>query len=551
MVGGSGGTIDHSGGTGDGPGGMHGPGDALLRWASMDTPQHAKEPFFAGLPDGPVELPSGWLDPDGPLVCPFYGPNHPARRDEESKEAFNEHIARAAFGREMIEMLTKRQGRVIFRGDWWLLGRLWHAIITAGASDEIHTAAFDSLATDHEKMLRSGVQAHLEAVNLVNLRLEHARLRSAHLEHARLGGSHLEHANLSDAHLEHADLCESNLQHAILMEAQLVHADLSYCKLQHAQLVGANMNHANLMEAHFEHAGLNGVVLNNAALGGAFLDDAYLENASLHHAWLEWANLDRACLRGAQGLLFNENAVQRLDIEGNAPDPWSTLRRTYTGPMFFVHLLLLVAFLLPYAARVLTLTTTARGYEALRESLDAGEGVPPGGEVVRAWLAHFDASHTQTHAAWVLLGGTHAWWWAMVPTALAILCYNVLRGHLTLTIGVLRDQADRVERTPTLVEYYGHCHPLAGDDAGVRRIPAVWWRRAKDLWTRKPFLRGGVLYERLEINRWKHKDLLNPLPIIGPWYLHQLARVLFWISIASVALHVGWWLWDTTVPMPN
>jgi hypothetical protein len=147
----------------------------------------------------------------------------------------------------------------------------------------------------------------------------------------------------------------------------------------------------------------------------------------------------------------------------------------------------------------------------------------------------------------VLLGGTHGWWWAMVPTALAILAYNVLRGYLTLTIGVLRDQADRVERTPTLEEYYGPCHPLAGEDAGWRRLVPVWQQRAGE------WCAANEDDEKCKYPwrwRWEHRALLNPLQVIGPWHLHQVARILFWISIVSVALHVGSWLWTTTVPVP-
>ncbi|OAB58723.1 hypothetical protein AY599_06255 [Leptolyngbya valderiana BDU 20041] len=523
-----------------------------------DTPAD-KPPFVAGLPDGPLDRPSDFPDYDGPLVCPFYGPDHPARRNEESKKAFNEEVARVAFGDEAIDRYMGLQGRDAFCGDWWFLAGLrWGSgrLITLSAEQWQSELAIHAIAWN-STFLGAGVVRHLERVNLKTLDLRHAMLERAHLEyavldHARLGHAHMNHAHLThahmlDTHLEAAQLFGADLSHAHLGHAHLTGTLLACSQMEHSYLSRADATHANfrgavlasarIASAKMQHADLTSATLNNADLRGTDFSHAKLSAVSLAGSSIYAANFDNANLRWSRAMLFDDNAVQRLDIEGNAPDPWSTLRRTYTGPMFFVHLLLLVAFLLPYAAKVLTLTTTARGYEALRQSLEAGEGVPPGADVVRAWLVHFDASHTDTHAWWVLLGGTHAWWWALVPTALAILCYNVLRGHLTLTIGVLRDQADRVERTPTLVEYYGACHPLAGKDAGVRRIPAVWWRGFKE-WRRGE-------------HRWNNKGRLNPLPIIGPWRLHQLARVLFWISIASVILHVGSWLLTTTVPVPK
>ncbi|MCW5757754.1 MAG: pentapeptide repeat-containing protein [Phycisphaeraceae bacterium] len=485
----------------------------------MDTPPTPPtppvpptRPFSAGLPDGPLERPSDYPDYDGPLVCPFYGPDHPARRDEESKEAFNEAVARLAFGDLWLDSIINAQNPdgslEDFRGDWWALAMLHVALYWAKLDEHSDTnpERLETWSSLVGSLSIIYVPIHLENANLAGTRLQFCNFELVHMEQAWLHGTHLEHAYFQHAHLRRTRFGK----------AYLNHADLRYANMQGSTLHRANLEYADLRKAR--------------------LNSASLVRSNLAHANLHDADLDHAKVRNAHGVRFNDTKVERLDIEGNAPDPWSTLRRTYTGPMFFVHLLLLVAFVLPYAAKVLTLTMTARGYDALRASLEAGDGAPPGGEVVRAWLDNFDATHTQTHALWVLLGGTHAWWPLMVGTAVVILLYNILRGHLTLTVGVLRDQADRVHRTPTLEEYYGACHPLAGKDAGWHRVTAVWWRRCKQ-W-------------RNSERRWKNRGTLNPLPVIGPWHLHRFASWLFWISIASVALHAGWWLWDTTVPVP-
>ena len=478
----------------------------------MDEPTpSSKPPFVAGLPDAPLQRPSDFPGYDGPLVCPFYGPDHPARRDEESKEAFNEDVARVAFGEVSMAGLLEIQSwrppyAREFAGDYWLLSVLSWVVSNAQKGDP---EGVDSYRFEDFRFIKHGlrdvdVMVHLEGAQLERTRLQHIDLEGAHCQHAELRGAALEHAKLSFAHLDGAN-CEA---------ARLNHAILFLVTLEKAILSGTEMRHAVLMRAR---------------LAGAVLEGATLDNANV---------------RLASGLLFDDTAVQRLDIEGNAPDPWSTLRRTYTGPMFFVHLLLLVGFLLPYTAKVLTLTMTARGYDALRRSLEAAEGVPAGAEVVRGWLDRFDASHSQVSAWKVLLGWTHDWWWLMGPTAVCIILYNFSRGYLTLNVGVLRDQTDRVERTPTIEEYYGPCHPLALEDAGWRRIPAVWRDRVRD-WI------GADEHTTAMRWRWRNRALLWPWKAIGLYRLHLIARVLFWISIASVILHVGSWLLTTTVPVPK
>lgn len=340
----------------------------------------------------------------------------------------------------------------------------------------------------------------------------------AHLEHAHLGRFHLNYARLDVAHLEHAHLSFVNMEHASLWRAHL----------EHAKLVQANLKRANLKHAHFEHS--------------------ILREACLEHAHLQEANLDHANVRWATGILFSDNPVTRLDIEGAAPDPWSVLRRIYTGPMYFVHLLLVVGFLLPYAAKVLALTTTARAVDALRTTMKSGETLPKWGQDASTWIAQFDATHIETPALWVLLGGTKGMWWIFVPTAIAILLYNIVRACLTVKIGILRDQADRVQRTPTLEEYYGYCHPLAGKEAGWCRMWSVWVKHVHE-WSaanQHPMVHSPWSW------RWTNLRRLNPLTeVIGLYRLHLFARVLFWISLLSVSFHIGAWLLTTTVPVPR
>lgn len=191
--------------------------------------------------------------------------------------------------------------------------------------------------------------------------------------------------------------------------------------------------------------------------------------------------------------------------------------------MFFVHLLLLLGFALPYAAKVLTLEATARLARSVRGALDADASPAPWAEVVRDWLARFDASHIDTLAFWVLLGGTRPYASIFVTTASAILLYNALRACLTLRVGVLRDQADRVQRTPALKVYYGRCHPLAGDDAGWRRMLQVWLGSVRE-WCAAGERNPATAPWRWRLVNWR---MLDPLPISASTACTKL-RVCSW-----------------------
>ncbi|MCC5785138.1 MAG: pentapeptide repeat-containing protein [Phycisphaerales bacterium] len=468
------------------------------------------------------------------IAWPIYPEDSPAYSDGENKQAFNEDAARAAFGDACIDQLLNEQER--FRGDWWILALLLRC--------EAHAERIDPAREDNGRFGLLSIIRDFHRENGVTLHMERANLSGTHLEHANLEWSHFENADLSRTHFEHANFTWSHLKHAVLSGATLDHANLAWSRLGDASLYYASLENADLHGARLDHARLIGACIKNTNLDGANLEYANISDARLERANMHRANLDHATVREATGILFDDNAVQRLDIEGGAKDPWSVLRRKYTGPMFFVHLLLVVAFVLPYAGKVLALTVTDRVYAGIRASLEAGAEAPAGAEVVRSWLEHFDTAHTQTPAWWALLGGAQALWWVFVPTAAIILIYNALRGFLTLRVGILRDQADRVLRTPTLEEYYGPGHPLAGDDAGWRRILPVWkrrmaqWHKAEDA-------------ERPWHWRWVNRSMLSPLNAIGLYRLHSIASVLFWITLASVGFHIGAWLLTTTVPVPN
>lgn len=216
-------------------------------------------------PPRPADHPAGlpW-----PPAFPEYAPDSPARSDEESKQAFNEQAARAAFGDAFIDALRMRHVRRAFRGDWWMLAMLLRCEEAAKAADpkgeDEERLAWWNSRCDHCR--GEDVLVHLEGANL----------RCAHLEHVSLWGAHLEGVNLRVAHLQHADL------RSVYFEA----ADLSESHLEHAKFLGAHLKGAIFFHAHFRLA-------------------------DLRFADVSAAKISNADLRGARGLFGKNRAIAR------------------------------------------------------------------------------------------------------------------------------------------------------------------------------------------------------------------------------------------------
>lgn len=249
--------------------------------------------------------------------------------------------------------------------------------------------------------------------------------------------------------------------------------------------------------------------------------------ATLTGARLDEANLTGADLRGAKGLRFDANLVRDIHIRGDAPDPWSVLRRSYTGPRFFVHFALLVAFVLPYAGKVLALTAAGHAFEWLRSR----EHLPD-------LLAH-PVQSLPTIAAWRVLVGLDKSAWVPLLGGVLLL-YNIIRAVLTIQVGQLRDAEERSGRTPTLPEYMG---TQALEDEGfwralleigrelARTIPGVDRRPSETDTPRKDILRHGPFLTRA-----------------GLWRLHRVLRALLYFAVLSFACHAVDWIATTRVP---
>ena len=232
-----------------------------------------------------------------------------------------------------------------------------------------------------------------------------------------------------------------------------------------------------MRNARLNFALLNAARLEDAELFLACLDHADLQETRLKGATLKEATLDRADVRKAKDLLFDGNRVDQFKIEGDAPDPWSVLRRQYTGPWFSVHLIFLIVFFLPYAGKVLVLSATSEAQESLVELYDRYqpqiEAVPGSQAAADSAQRWFEQRYREIPAWWVLVGWTKGWW--VIGFTVVVVTYNAMRAYLTLKVGMLRDAEERSSTTPTLKEYYGLCHPVS--DRGRTWVAAVvlWW----------------------------------------------------------------------------
>lgn len=268
------------------------------------------------------------------------------------------------------------------------------------------------------------------------------------LSKADLRGVDLAGADLGEVNLIQANLCRANLHDADLRLADLSGVDLRWAILTYAGFGGAVMKGADLSHANFMNASLN-----KADLSGATLTDAHF---------------DKADLRNATGLRLDGNHIIDAHLSPRAKDPWSVLRRTYSGPRYALHLIFLIAFLIPYIAKSLMwvgVTNTQHAMIDLQGTIQqAAETVADSTyqplsvalEAVAEKLANYVPSEEtgwkQYRVAQLLVGWDKSW--IQVALVFVLLLYNALRGFLTFKVSLLREEEERSHYSPALSDYW-------------------------------------------------------------------------------------------------
>lgn len=497
--------------------------------------------------------------------------DHPARMDEESTRAFNEDWAKDDFGHAIFATIFTKHEH--FCGDWWLLCALCVAEQYARRSDPTgrDTSRYREFNTFYDAVRSNRITMHLERANLARMDLRHVRLFDARLDFVHAEGTRFANSSLDGARLPHAQLRRADATGALLNRAVLSYAEAPLANFTDieanetifdmANLSSANLTGANLAASRFRNTYLIGARLNASTLLGACLDEAKLSRAEIVGATLDWsslndvdarqadlshsvlvgaklqranlqtarleravlceADLTRADVRETSGLRFDTNRVRDIHIGGDAPDPWSVLRRSYTGPWFFLHAALLIAFVLPYIGKVLALTAADHA-----------------GRAYENFAPHIPIVAVERIPAWrVLIGLDKAWW---IPTLGGVLLvYNLIRGILTFRVGMLRDAEERSGITPSLAQYMGSPEQPSEEGAGAIReclfLCVMWLSTQLD---RLPIVPGKVEDEKPA----------RFVELVGLWRLHRLLKLLFLVAITSFMVHVVHWAWTTTLP---
>jgi uncharacterized protein YjbI with pentapeptide repeats len=342
---------------------------------------------------------------------------------------------------------------------------------------------------------------------------------------------------LSEVRLEPGtNLREINLRDAVLRDCHLECADLFGASLEGAMLLGANLQKAVLQSANLSGSVLSGANLQGASLSfanlrGTILQGAKLKGASLHHA-----DFREADLRGVENAIFDESNTVFAISGLAAKDPWSVLRRKYTGVMLLFHLLLLVTFLLPYAARAVfwrAVNHSQQLYVQASQELVS--------ELQR--VDHESAVAQQVSAAVAEVGPCLQSSCVSVPIwrlllqldrgllaaflALTLVFYNALRALLTWRVGLMRDEEERSGLTPP-------------------------WRSIRLRGRLRSWLPRCVM--RLLSGRMSHLFIRDTTFVqmgYRPFYrAHLVLTTMFWsIVIVSLGYH-GWNLLTTTVSLP-
>ncbi len=293
-------------------------------------------------------------------------------------------------------------------------------------------------------------------------------IKGANLSSADLSKANLSGANLMLVDLSKANLCGVNFNGAIMWKANLSGLNLSGLYLCDVDLCEANLSKVDLSESDLSRAKLVGANLSKADLIGTDLSGANLSEADFSGANLSVANFSRAILRYADlsgvdlcdvdHIYFDSNYIKDARFSPNARDPWSVLRRNYTGPRMIFNVLCLVAFLLPYIVKTIGLVAlnNLENHEYTSHLISKFENSEIALQSINHDKSEIDESRKQSpiingkryRIYQILIGWDQGWtYWIL---SLVLIIYNLARALLTYFVGALREEEERSGYTPSL-----------------------------------------------------------------------------------------------------
>ena len=195
----------------------------------------------------------------------------------------------------------------------------------------------------------------------------------------------------------------------------------------------------DLSGADFGSANLSGANLSVANLSGA-----HLSSANLSGAELRWANLDNADLRGNPSFKLDNNSIRQTRFSPNSKDPYSVLRRNYTGVKFALILIFTVLAVLPFASKAITWSLLGAVQERIIDSEVLSE----------ANVSRLQSSTREVSVIGVVSGWTEENRWLAISISFLVVLYNGIRGWVTFNMAGIRDAEERSQHAPALDEYW-------------------------------------------------------------------------------------------------
>lgn len=296
-------------------------------------------------------------------------------------------------------------------------------------------------------------------------RQDHPELKPD-LKEANLQGLDLRWYDLSEADLFNANLTKADMRHAKLNKADLNRATLVDVRLlrgsfNDANLADANFSGADLRDCIFHRANLFKTCFARADLSRSDICEGKFYKTDLSKTKLSGANLMKADLRSISKLRLDETYIRDARFAPNCSDPWSVLRRSYTGTNFAFGFVALLAFVLPYMANASFWRGVNLAQEALvsnstelsRRAQPLTEGAQSGALPDLSNLTRCFSKTCEDWYIWQLLLGANqpnGRWFGVLAGLLVL--YNILRFVLTKYVGPLREEEERSGYSPK----YGH-----------------------------------------------------------------------------------------------
>ena len=318
-------------------------------------------------------------------------------------------------------------------------------------------------------------QANFSRCNFENAKLLHCNLSKADLSGSILRGVNFTGSDLSEIFAVNADMSNCNFHEykegnvvnigaAKMVKARLSAANLSNSSLCKVDLSGSDLQRCVFDNTSFWQTSLEDCVAQGAYFKGANFTFANLKNADLRMADLsncefKYANLTCTDLRDTKGVFFlNDNPIKETKFSPWSKDPYSQMRRTYTGIMFFLILTLTLLAFTPYIFKAITW-----GY--MSEIQKSGLDYMPitlmqsydNSNISESKIFQIDLSNNikfkKSRVISIIVGLEEEPPWVPLFITCVLVIYNILRGYVTIQFSRLRDSEERSLHAPKIDEY--------------------------------------------------------------------------------------------------